>query len=341
MVSDRGSQFVSTFWKTLLDRLRVDGRLSSAYHPQTDGQSENSNQLMEQYLRAYVNYLQDDWVKWLPAAEFAVNNRESATTKCTPFFANYGRHPRMGFEPSQPRTLTGPPRFDAEDADKFAQEMETLHTELQDQMAFAQARYEAYGAGVPPPAFQPGDNVWLDARNIRTLRPAKKLDYKNLGPFKVLQKINAQAYRIDLPETMRIHNVFHVSLLRPAVPDEQCLPAQVKARQPPPPVVAKEAEEAQYVVQEVVDSEIIEKKKRGKKRTTKTLHYTVMWEGYTEATLEPWYNLIDCPAKVKAFHDRYGDTKPGPHKDYRFDEDDQVAPEADSHLPVTEDTLDR
>ena len=86
---------------------------------------------------------------------------------------------------------------------------------------------------------------------------------------------------------MKIHNVFHVSLLRPALPDKECLPAQVKARQPPPPVVAREEEAAQYVVQEVVDSEIIEKKKRGKKRSTKTLYYTVMWEGYIEPTSKP------------------------------------------------------
>ena len=92
IVSDRGSLFTSDFWKRLCQHLGIESRLSTAYHPQTDGQTERTNAVMEQYLRAYVNYQQDNWVDFLPMAEFAANNHVSDTTKTTPFQANSGFH---------------------------------------------------------------------------------------------------------------------------------------------------------------------------------------------------------------------------------------------------------
>src|SRR3978361_4553 len=90
ITSDRGPQFASAFWHRLCARLGIQPRLSTAFHPQTDGQTERINAIMEQYLRAHVNYLQDDWAEWLPFAEFAVNNQASETTAVSPFFANHG-----------------------------------------------------------------------------------------------------------------------------------------------------------------------------------------------------------------------------------------------------------
>jgi len=87
------------FWRELCDRLRIDSRLSTAFHPETDGQTERANGEMEQYLRSFVSYQQDDWVDWLPMAEFASNNARNETTGTSPFLANYGQHPRIGFEP--------------------------------------------------------------------------------------------------------------------------------------------------------------------------------------------------------------------------------------------------
>ena len=117
IVTDRGKQFDSTFWKRMCEGWNCDRDMSTAFHPETDGQSENANQFLEQYLRQYCCYLQNDWVKWLPMAEFAANNHVSETTKCSPFFANYGRHPRMGTEPA--RSLpTGPLREKAIAVDK-------------------------------------------------------------------------------------------------------------------------------------------------------------------------------------------------------------------------------
>jgi len=93
IVSDRGPQFTTDFWKQVAKALGISWNLSTAFHPETDGQTERANATLEQYLRAYCNYQQDDWEKLLPIAEFCYNNTQTGTTKITPFFANYGYHP--------------------------------------------------------------------------------------------------------------------------------------------------------------------------------------------------------------------------------------------------------
>jgi len=95
IVSDRGSLFTSDFWKRVTEALGISRNLSTAFHPQTDGQTERANATLKQYLRAYCNYQQDDWERLLPIAEFCYNNTQTGTTRITPFFANYGYHPRF------------------------------------------------------------------------------------------------------------------------------------------------------------------------------------------------------------------------------------------------------
>ncbi|SLM35328.1 retrotransposon nucleocapsid protein [Lasallia pustulata] len=99
ITSDRGPQFVATVWRSFCKRLEIKCKLSTAFHPETDGQIERANQDIEKQLRIYCNYMQDDWVRLLPMAEFADNNAVSAGTSMTPFFANKGFHPRMTFGP--------------------------------------------------------------------------------------------------------------------------------------------------------------------------------------------------------------------------------------------------
>jgi len=90
IVSDRGPQFASTFWGQICSQLGVDRRMSTAFHSQMDGQTERLNAGMEEHLRIFVNHQQDDWVQWLPLAEFTTNNGISEANKCTPFFAIQG-----------------------------------------------------------------------------------------------------------------------------------------------------------------------------------------------------------------------------------------------------------
>ncbi|KAK9652865.1 hypothetical protein HCH54_010281 [Aspergillus fumigatus] len=297
IVSDRGPQFVATFWKHLTRRLDVKNLLSTAHYPETDGQTERMNAILEQYLRAYVAYLQDDWVDWLPLAEFASNSVRSEATGISPFFANYGFHPRMGFEPVQP---TNHPA--ARDAEAFAKKMQDVVDYVRAQIRVAQARYEEQTNRYRRPArrYRVGQPVWLDARNIRTLRPQKKLDWKYLGPFRIKKIISPHAYELELPASMRIHPVFNVSLLRPVAEDP--VPGQ---RQPPPPPVEVEGLE-EWIVEDILDSRW---ERRG--RWGPRLKYTVKWLGYDNPTEEPAHYLRNAQEIVANFHRRYP-SKPKP-----------------------------
>jgi hypothetical protein len=209
VISDRGVQFTSLFMKWLYRLLGVAQNFSTAFHPQTNGASERANRSLEHYLRAFCAYQQDDWVDWLPSAELALNNHINASTGMTPFFANHGRHPRMGFWDAElarkgNEGLPTPQKRLMDEADTFAKQMNEVLTQLQDNVAIAQAKqqYHADQHRAPAPDHPIGSTVWLDARSIRTQRPAKKLDSKHLGPFKVVAAI---IYHLD-PELDDITN---------------------------------------------------------------------------------------------------------------------------------------
>jgi len=178
IVSDRGPQLASTFWGQICCWLGIDRRMSTAFHPQTDGQTERMNAGMEQYLRVFVNHQQDDLVHWLPLAEFAANNRVSESTKCTPFFAVQGADPRMSF--AGERTQEQDQR--RLEADQVQASMRPIHERLRVEMRRSQAVQEegANQGRIPARNIQVGSKVWLDARNIRTIRPTRKLDWKRL-----------------------------------------------------------------------------------------------------------------------------------------------------------------
>ena len=99
ITSDQGPQFISNLWRSICKRLKIKANLSTAYHPETDGQTEQANQDVERGLRTYYNYMQDNWVKWLPIVEFSDNNNTSSATSLLLFYLNKGFHPRMSFDP--------------------------------------------------------------------------------------------------------------------------------------------------------------------------------------------------------------------------------------------------
>jgi len=241
IITDRGSIFTSDLWKETTKQLGIERRLSTAFHPQTDGQTERTNSTLEQYLRAYVNYQQHNWKALLPMAEFAYNSGYQESINRTPFFANYGVNPEyQTFGHLMQGKITLP------------ENMSELHDTLQAEMTEAELRHkEYYDAGrKPDPNLQSGDSVLLLPRNIGTTRPCKKLDYKKIGPFKILAMIGESAYKLDLPPSMRIHNTFHISLLEPYHDDK----FSSQRAQPPPPIIIEG--EPVYELEQIIDSRL-------------------------------------------------------------------------------------
>ena len=214
IVSDRGSLFTSTFFRELTRLLKIRQKLSTAYHPQTDGQTEKTNSTLEQYLRMYVSYGQDNWVDLLPFAEFAYNSATSASSNETPFFANFGFHPNWHLEDEF--SSINPT---VEDNSKY---LRTLHKHLRTELLRAQdSQALAYNRRIEAsPPFGIGDMVWLNRRNIQTTRPSLKLDVKKIGPFKIIRQASKNAFELALPAHIKIHNVFHVNLLEKVTTNE-------------------------------------------------------------------------------------------------------------------------
>ena len=298
VTSDRGSEFVSHFFRSLGKALDMRLHFTSGYHPEGDGQTERVNQTLEQYLRIYCNYQQDNWSRLLPLAEFAYNNAPNVTTGVSPFFANKGYNPAISVYPERDLTSAR--------AREYAVDLDELHAALRTTIAEAQVRYQrqADKHRLPAPDFKVGDQVYVRAEHIRPTRPSKKLSEKSLGPYTIIAQVGSHSFTLRLLDSMRaVHPVFHVSQLEPATPNS--IPGRT---QPPPPPVEVDGE-PEYEISEILDSKI------DRRRRSCQLLYLVRWAGYEGTDEETSWILATelghAQELVSDFHRTYPD-KPGP-----------------------------
>ena len=296
IVSDRGPQFISGVWKNLCQQLGIKAKLSTAYHPQSDGQTEAINKEMERYLRTFAGQHKNNWPQLIPMAEFAGNATKSEATEKAPFEITKGYLPRMSFmPPSKQQGDTAKERVQLTTATQIADHLQKTWSEATETLKKTQQRMTGQAnKHRKDQTFHPGQKVWLSTKNLSAY--SNKLSHKWIGPFTILEK-RGVSYKLELPKAMAlVHNVFHGSLL--ALDPQDPLPGQ----EAPEPLPIEIDGEQEWEVEDIVDV----------KKVRNRIVARVKWTGYDE-DLE-WYpidNFDHAKDILKDFYRRHP-TKPQP-----------------------------
>jgi transposase InsO family protein len=302
IVSDRGPQFVSEFWGEFCRILGIQRKLSTAHHPQTDGQTEIVNQHVAQRLRPLIDYYQDDWSDYLPIIDFAAATLLQESIGMSPFVAERGYEPRMSFDWTP---ATEPPTsVEAEKARQQAHEwvsrIQGVWELAREHMQRAQDRQKAQAdRHRRDEVFEVGDTVMVTTKDWNLHRPNRKLADQAAGPFRIIEKVG-NSYRLDLPPHIKVHPVFAPEKLRRAARLE---PLRGQISDPPTPM--KVNDEDEWEVERILAVRLHYRK----------LQYRVKWIGHDEPDSQ-WYaarNLKNSPQLLSDFH-AANPTRPGPPK---------------------------
>jgi hypothetical protein len=329
ILSDRGPQFISAFFGELCKIAGVEQKLSSAGHPQTDGNTEIVNQWLDHRLRHYINHFQDDWDEHLPAVVHAQNSLPHESTGLTPFQVVFGVSPRYSFDWRKRTDLTDGvsdgDRTNRQMAQDFARRAKKAWDLAREGLEKAQEQQAAQANKKRrEPDFDVGDEVYISKKGWSTDRPSTKLDHQNAGPFPITEKIGeGRAFRVRLPESMKVHDVFHPDRLRKARDDP--LPGQVLEPPPPEEINGEDEWELEYI--------------RSSKLDRGVLKYQVQWKGWDpDEEYYPAENFRNAPGALKKYHDEHPD-RPGPpvnldHWLQAAEEDTDAAVRDDDNKPA-------
>ncbi|KAI0996107.1 hypothetical protein K3495_g12074 [Podosphaera aphanis] len=291
LTSDRGSNWVGDFWTHLCRLLNIKQRLSTAFHPETDGSTERMNQEILAYLRAFISYAQYEWPSMLPSAMLAINNRDTVIG-LSPFFLTRGYHAEPIHQvPPLPTKVSSPSKR----AQEFVERLKDAQEYAQAAMASVQQRMEssANKKRQPQQRFEVGDLVWLNLKNIKTPQLSKNLAWVN-SKYRVMKIISPHVVELDVPS--RIFPRFHVELLKKD--PQNPLPSQISRDMQPPPLINADGENEQ-IVEKIVRAE---KRRMGRGYRREVL---VKWKDFEEPNWELRDNLEETEALDK-FEAEYG-----------------------------------
>jgi len=235
IISDRGPQFVVGLIRELNEMLRIKSKLSTAFYPQTNGQTERVNQELEQYLRMFIDHRQEQWPEWLGTAEFVYNNKAHSSTRTSPFKANYGQDPRMGFETRKKGKYAG--------AEKFIVEMKEIQEEVKAALGKVQEEMKKYVDRKRGEVdnYKVEDLVMLSTKDLKYQmigRRTEKLTERFVGPYKIKKIMLSNAVELELPSTIKTHPVVNISRIHRYVGQ-----VEGQRKKQPAPVIIKGEEE--------------------------------------------------------------------------------------------------
>ena len=269
IVSDRDTKFTSQFWEAFVEFMGTTPGMSTSYHPQTDGQTERVNRVLQEALRSFVDATQSDWDRYLPSLQFAYNTARHTSTGETPFFLNYGRHPIV------PSRLIGdalsPAVKKVPALAEFITGLQAAVAEAKSTLQKAQDRQKkAADRRRQDQRYAVGDRVLLSTANLPVPQNlTRKLSKLYEGPFYIEECKGENAYKLTLPESVKLHPVFNVSQLRPYVDPSEKFPG--RTIDPSPPIVVDGEDE--YEVEAILGH-----RDAGRQRKRE---YLVKWRGYS------------------------------------------------------------